>query len=65
VALGACSRTDNGDVVVERPGDVDISTTKDTLHLPPAPDVDVGVKKDTVIVNRPTVTVNKPKKGGG
>ena len=32
--LGACSRTENGDVVVKRPSDVDVKTTQDTLHMP-------------------------------
>jgi hypothetical protein len=54
---GACSKTDEGDVVVERPGEIDVKTTKDTIKTPDMPDVDVNMKKDTVIVNRPSVTV--------
>jgi hypothetical protein len=47
-ALGACSRSKDGDIVVERPGDVDVKMTTDTLKLP-----DVGTRKDTI--NTPTM----------
>jgi hypothetical protein len=60
VVLGACGRTKDGDLTVERPGDVDVTTTTDTLKLP-----DVGTKIDTI--NTPTMgtkpetlIVNKP-----
>jgi hypothetical protein len=60
--LGACSRTDNGDVVIKRPSDVSVTTTQDTVHMPrlttrtdtintPV----VGTQKETVIVNKPVV----------
>ena len=52
LALGACGRTDDGDVVIERPGDVDVRTTKDTLRTP---DIDIGTQKDTLIVNKPVI----------
>jgi hypothetical protein len=63
VALGACSRTDDGRVVIERPGDVTVHTTKDTLGAPHVPSVHVGTEKDTI--NVPVITtekkvVNKP-----
>jgi hypothetical protein len=59
-ALAACGRTKEGDLTVERPGDVDISTTTDTLKLP-----DFGTKIDTIntptVGTRPeTLIVNKP-----
>ncbi len=54
--LGACGRTKNGDLTVERPGDVDIKVEKDTLHLPR---VSVGSKLDTMIVDKPVVTMKK------
>ena len=60
VVLGACGRTKEGDLTVERPNDIDVSTTKDTLKMP-----EVGTKIDTI--NTPTVgtkpetlIVNKP-----
>ena len=60
VILGACGRTKEGDLTVERPGDIDVTTTKDTIKLP-----EVGTKIDTI--NTPTVgtkpetlIVNKP-----
>jgi hypothetical protein len=65
-ALGACSRTESGDVVVKRPADVDVKTTQDTLHMPVVRDrIDtirtpvVGVKKETLIVNKPVVGTQK------
>ena len=48
VVLGACGRTKEGDLTVERPNDIDVSTTKDTLKMP-----EVGTKIDTI--NTPTV----------
>lgn len=63
--VGACSRTDNGDLVVKRPH-VDVQTTTDTLHLPSmttktdtinAPVV--GTQKETVIVNKPVIGTEK------
>ena len=63
VALaGACGRTSEGDLTVERPGDVDVTTTKDTIPTPNMPDVDVTTTKDTLIVDRPKVQV-KPDSG--
>ena len=52
--LGACSRTENGDVVVKKPVDVDIKTAQDTLH-PPV----VGTKAETLIVKKPVVGTQK------
>ena len=64
--LGACGRTENGDVVVKRPVDVDVKTTKDTLNMPTVTTkVDtintpvVGTKKDTLIVTKPVVGTKK------
>lgn len=48
VTLVACGRTKEGDLTVERPGDIDITTTKDTIKLP-----EVGTKIDTI--NTPTI----------
>ena len=60
VALGACSKTPDGDLVVERPGDVDVKMTTDTLKLP-----EIGMRTDTintpVIGTKPeTLIVKKP-----
>jgi hypothetical protein len=65
-ALGACSRTDSGDIEVKRPADVDVKTTTDTLHMPTVGSkIDtintptMGVKKDTIIVDKPVVGTKK------
>jgi hypothetical protein len=64
--LGACSRTESGDVVVKRPVGVDIKTTQDTIKLPGVTTKTdtinapvVGTKKDTIIVNKPVVRSKK------
>ena len=64
--LGACGRTENGDVVVKRPVDVDVKTTKDTLNVPQVTTkIDtistpvVGTKKDTFVVTKPVVGTKK------
>ena len=60
--VGACSRTENGDVVIKRPSDVDVKTTQDTLHMPTVTTRTdtintpvVGTQKETLIVNKPVV----------
>jgi len=64
--IGACSRTENGDVVVKRPADVSVKTTEDTLHVPTVTTRTdtvntpvIGTKPETVIVNRPVVGTKK------
>lgn len=66
VVLGACGRTKDGDLTVERPGDIDITTTKDTLNMPSVGTrIDtintptVGTKPETLIVNKPVVGTKK------
>jgi hypothetical protein len=66
VVLGACGRTKEGDLTVERPGDIDITTTKDTIKLPEVGTrIDtintptVGTKPETLIVNKPVVGTKK------
>jgi hypothetical protein len=59
VLASACSKTKEGDVVLDRPGDVDVQMTKDTIKMPNMPDVDVNTKKDTIIVEKPTVQMKK------
>ena len=72
--LGACSRTESGDVVVKRPVSVDIKTRPDTIRIPglgrkvdtsnaPAvgtkKDTIVGTTKDTIIATKKETTVVK------
>ncbi len=55
--LAACSKTNDGRVVIERPGDVQVTTKKDTIGLP---SVNVGTTEDTIEV--PKVQITKEKK---
>jgi hypothetical protein len=64
--VGACSRTENGDLVVKRPADVSVKTTEDTLRMPTVQTRTdtvntpvVGTKPETVIVNKPVVGTKK------
>ena len=64
--VGACSRTDNGDVVVKRPADISVQTTQDTLHMPSVttrPDTVstpvVGTKTETLVVKKPVIGSKK------
>jgi hypothetical protein len=64
--LGACSRTEDGDLVVKRPSDVSVQTTKDTLHLPSVTTkIDtvntpvVGTKTETLVVKKPVIGTKK------
>ena len=66
VAIGACSRTENGDVVVKRPAGVSVQTKQDTLHMPSVtthPDTVntpvVGTKIETLIVKKPVIGSKK------
>jgi hypothetical protein len=56
----SCKRTDDGKLVIERPGEVDVKMKNDTLHLP-----SIGTKKDTITtpsigVKEETLIVKKP-----
>ena len=64
--LGACSKTENGDIVVKKPVDVDVKTATDTLHPPTITTKTdtintptVGTKPETLIVNKPVVGTKK------
>ena len=66
VLAGACSRTADGDVVVNRPSDVQVKTTQDTLHLPTVgTKVDtinapvIGTKTETLVVKKPVIGTQK------
>jgi hypothetical protein len=65
LATGACSRTDNGDVVVKRP-EVSVKTTEDTMRVPTVTTRTdtvntpvVGTKTETLIVKKPVVGTKK------
>jgi hypothetical protein len=58
--LGACSKTDDGRIVVHSPGEVDVKTRADTITLPKItlPKVNlpkVETKEETVIVKKPVM----------
>jgi hypothetical protein len=66
LAIGGCSRTDSGDVVVKRPTSVDIKTRPETLRVPSfrtkkdtvsAPVV--GTQQETIVVKKPVVGKRK------
>jgi hypothetical protein len=64
--LAACKRTDDGKLVIERPGEVDVKMKSDTLHLPSVGTVkdsvttpSIGVKEETLIVKRPVIGSKK------
>ena len=68
VVLGACGRTKEGDLTVERPGDIDVNVTatKDTIKLPEiGTKIDtintptMGTKPETLIVQKPVVGTKK------
>lgn len=64
LTVGACSKTKDGDIVVDKP--VGIQTSQDTLHPPTlGTKTDtintpvVGTKPETLIVNKPVVGTKK------
>ena len=66
LATGACSRTENGDVVVKRPADVSVKTTQDTLHMPTVTTHTdtvntpvIGTKTETLVVKKPVLGTKK------
>lgn len=66
VLIGACSRTENGDVVVKRPANISVQTTQDTLHMPSVtthPDTVntpvIGTKTETLVVKKPVIGSKK------
>jgi len=63
--LAACKRTDDGNLVIERPGEIDVKVKNDTVHLPSVHMPSIGTKKDTVTtptvgVKEETLIVKKP-----
>jgi hypothetical protein len=67
IALAAsCKRTDDGKLVIERPGEIDVKVKSDTLHLPSvgtSKDTintpSIGVKEETLIVKKPVIETRK------
>jgi len=64
--LAACKRTDDGKIVIERPGEVDVKMKNDTVHLPSVGTVkdtlttpSIGVKEETLIVKKPVIGSKK------
>jgi hypothetical protein len=62
----ACKRTDDGKLVIERPGEVDVKVKSDTLHLPSVGTTkdtintpSIGVKEETLIVKKPVIETRK------
>jgi len=65
VVTGACSRTENGDVVVKRP-EVSVKTTEDTMRVPTVTTRTdtvntpvVGTQTETLVVKKPVVGTKK------
>ena len=68
-ALGACQKTDSGDLQVKVP-EVDVKVRTETVPTPNVPSVDVKMKTDTITtptvgtkrteVRRPTVERKRP-----
>ena len=64
--LAACKRTDDGKLVIERPGEIDVKVKSDTLHLPTVgtqkdtiTTPSIGVKEETLIVKKPVIGSKK------
>src|SRR5436190_18728821 len=64
--LAGCKRTDDGKLVIERPGEIDVKMKNDTLHLPTVGTVkdtittpSIGVKEETLIVKKPVIGSKK------
>lgn len=53
--VGACSKTDDGKIVVDRPGEVDVKTRPETLTLPKVNVPKVETKEETLVVKKPVI----------
>ena len=58
--LAGCKRTDDGKVVIERPGEIDVKMKNDTLHLPSVGTAKDTVRTPTVRMKEETLIVKKP-----
>jgi hypothetical protein len=66
VLTASCKRTDDGKLVIERPGEIDVKMKSDTLHLPSVGTTKdtlttptIGVKEETLIVKKPVIGSQK------
>jgi hypothetical protein len=66
LALASCKRTDDGKLVLERPGEIDVKVKSDTLRLPSLGTTKdtvttptIGVKEETLIVKKPVIGSQK------
>jgi len=64
--LAACKRTDDGKLIIERPGEIDVKVKNDTLHLPSVGTVkdsvttpSIDMKEETLIVKKPVIGSRK------
>jgi len=64
--LASCKRTDDGKLVIERPGEIDVKMKNDTVHVPTVGTVKdtvrtptIGVKEETLIVKKPVIGSQK------
>jgi hypothetical protein len=64
--LVGCKRTDDGKLVLERPGEIDVKMKNDTLHVPSIGTTkdtittpSIGVKEETLIVKKPVIGSRK------
>ena len=58
--LAGCKRTDDGKLVIERPGEIDVKMKNDTLHLPSVGTAKDTVRTPTVRMKEETLIVKKP-----
>ena len=62
-AIVACSKTQNGDIVVKRPTSVNVQTTPETLRLRTRTETvnapTIGTEQETVIVKKPVIGTTK------
>jgi hypothetical protein len=66
VLTASCKRTDDGKLVIERPGEIDVKVKSDTVHLPTVGTTkdtinvpSIGVKEETLIVKKPVIDTKK------
>jgi hypothetical protein len=53
--VGACSKTDDGKIVVHTPGEVEVKTRSDTISLPKINVPKIGTKEETLVVRKPVI----------
>ena len=53
--LGACSKTDDGKIVVHTPGEVDVKTRSDTISMPTIKLPKLETKEETLVVKKPVL----------